>query len=143
MVITRLGRQWRRVRPRTVLAGIPTPIPRCSPGYESEWCGQAVKKDGGDLPQSEQHLRNSQMRAKRRQGRCAGGQQVREKTFEHVERGMHGMNASADPAQRTGQLNVQTHSPAGRLQARRLLDIAHHRFNLGQGTRQPRGQTVR
>jgi len=53
------------------------------------------------------------------------------------------MNASADPAQCTGQLNVQAQPPTGPLQTRGLLDIAYHRFNLGQGTREPRGQAVR
>jgi hypothetical protein len=102
-----------------------------------------VQKNGGHLPRSEQHLGNAEALGKLRQSRLTGEEGFREESFERVEQSMHGVNPSADPTQRSAQLNVQAQPATGRLQTRCLLDSAHHRFDLGQGAREAGRQTVR
>ena len=55
---------------------------------------------------------------------------------------MDGLNAPAYPAQHPRQLDIQAQLCAGRLQALGLLDGRDDLFDLGQGARQARRQTV-
>jgi hypothetical protein len=67
----------------------------------------------------------------------------RHQSLDDHQRSLERGNAPAGPSQRPRQLNLQAPIATGRLQTVRRLHGTDHRFDLGQGARQARRQTVR
>jgi len=98
---------------------------------------------GGDLPQSLQECIDAKTLGKSPEPWLTPGKALGHQPLERVQRRMDGGNAPAHPPQHTRQLDLQAQIRARRLQAPGLLGGSDDRFDLGQGARQARGQTVR
>jgi hypothetical protein len=143
MVIARLGQHIRRVRSPGVLGNALLDTAAGPPGAESKRCRKPWKERRRHLPQCTQDSREAEALGEPIQRRLTVCKKLRKEPLEEDQRGLDGLDAPTRPPQHSRQLDLQAQIATGRLQTVRLLHGTDHRFDLGQGARQARRQTVR
>ena len=138
-----LCRCRRRVRPHLVLARAIAIRRVEAVGVEPQRCGQCVELRGGEGAQRHERSVGVEPGAYRAHLGDAPGEALGKQADDDRQDVMDQPDPALDPAHRSRELDrVGAQRIARRAQARGLLGVRHHLFDLIEGARKPCGQAI-